>query len=584
MNNRLEIDLLNLTENSSQLLAELLLRKRRNGRLVKHGQTFWVGLRRVSISHDIIIREKIPGIWRYDVLDNESCGSGKSGTVYKIISVLRPRNRDSSSELVVSQKQKRVYKIQKNAGINEYELMQRCPHLRARALFRGIPSYITMRQFPGVMLNDALNDERRKKPFTHIERYRLSVGLLKALKKQIHNNMICHRDIKPDNIFYNAETGEINILDLGISKLIGDDLDKRSRGNATFSPPEEFISTRTGEPITIDEYRVSIGMMSKSTIKADIRSMAEVIRLVWRDVDPIFFIENADHATLMKRRIHRNWRPDFKLFQGLGSMTGDEIIAITDQLARMTEFNPDDRPDLDSCIEFFDSAFLKYKLTKIPVQYHQSVVASHEMALSMASKLEKVEKLHDVSTQLMCESKSLNLDLNASAHKLIELLNQKLNYRYNVLAFEADKAFLGAGIDTGLPLREAISSLVAKSSLKVLFGLLFEEIDHLTDNPYAVVEFIETLDIGCLIGIPSKTALIDELHNIYENLTNRFDSLLQLYAEIEGAGNSYLLADADHFLKMIQRERMTVDAAKNVADHICRKQQKLTAEFRGFKL
>lgn len=36
----------------------------------------------------------------------------------------------------------------------------------------------------------------------------------------MHRVGVCHRDLKPDNILYDRETGNIKIIDLGVSKLV----------------------------------------------------------------------------------------------------------------------------------------------------------------------------------------------------------------------------------------------------------------------------------------------------------------------------------------------------------------------------
>lgn len=47
--------------------------------------------------------------------------------------------------------------------------------------------------------------------------------IMKALLEavcEMHKNGICHRDLKLQNILYSRQTGNVKIIDLGISKLI----------------------------------------------------------------------------------------------------------------------------------------------------------------------------------------------------------------------------------------------------------------------------------------------------------------------------------------------------------------------------
>lgn len=548
-----------------------------NGRVLKKGKPYWLGLQRICLSHDIMIREKLPGIWHYDVIEASDCGAGKFGSAHNILAVLKKSNdRHVNQTLELNRKHKRVYKIQNNAPISEFTLMQRCPHLHARALYPGVPGYISMRKFSGVMLNDALNHERQGKPFTHAQRYRISIALLRALKKQIHDNMICHRDIKPDNIFYNPENGEIDIFDLGISQLIGDCGDMRSRGNATFSAPEEFTSVSTSRPVTISEFRVSAAMKSTSSVAADIYSMARVIGLVWRDSDPIFFIKEIDHHRLMKRRIHDNWRPNFKLFQNIASVSREEKLKIEYQLQRMTAINPHDRPSLISCIAYFDELFLKYKLSKAPVVLHDVIRSAHDLAVRVQTQLDEIEGRQDLAVRAGDMVEELGCRPDEKVTKLMSRLNAKICHEYHVMADEIEKKYRFFGSDHELSVYEFIEHLKNTSSFHALFSYVEIALQNLPDHPRAVMEFIETLDAKVFYGILSKDDLLKKINEISNKFTWHLHSLLNLYEYMRNNGEPSHVVDLNYFLTSLINERMTLDGVEQAAERMERKLIKLT--------
>jgi serine/threonine protein kinase len=359
VNNRVVIDPLQLTPETSQILSAYLVRKKKHGLLIPWNTSVSYGFRKnFELTCGIIAREKSPGNWHFDILTPEKSGQGKFGSIHEVLAVMKLTD-DAQQPLSVIRKNKRVYKIQDNAAWTEFALMQLCPHMAVRGLFGGAPSYISMRKFPGCSLNILLNKERKEAHLTLDQRFKLSITLLKALRL-LHEKGICHRDIKPDNILYDEETGEIYIIDLGISKHESDHSDLRSRGNAVFTAPEEFTCARTKLPVTHEEYDAFVGMISETNLHSDIWSIARVIGLIWHDLDPLFS-DKSDFRGMIKKRIQSGWRANFHLFSGVPGLTKDERMSIKKQLENMTQINRNDRPDIEACITIFEAIYQSFQ-------------------------------------------------------------------------------------------------------------------------------------------------------------------------------------------------------------------------------
>lgn len=579
-----EIKLFDLTPETRQLLEKFLSRRHWDGRHITRGGIYWVGWTPVYFSHDLLIRKTIGNVWRCDVIDDKPCGKGQAGTVYKVLAVMH-KKRGSLHEVVIDPKQTRVFKYQENSATTEFLLMKRCDTMKVRGIYHGMPTLFSMKKFDGVLLDEALNAERPRnevrsaQEFTIAQRYQITISLLRALKKQMHENMILHRDIKPDNIFYDAVSGKISIFDLDVSELIGGEPDMRSRGNAMYTAPEDFISTITHKPVTLNEFRYSRARESHYTVKSDLYSMARVIGLVWRDVDSIFLDKNSDHKKMMIDRILRHWEPNYKLFAGIAAdMSGLEKNLIERQLRAMTAIDPRERPDLNHCIDYFDRLYLEYKIQNLRPELHASFRHAHQVALDTLTQLDDIEIMHDLQRRMYKTIGASHVNMRMSLANALQLLR---NNDQEILAMEIEEFCRPREIiPARFKLGEFLKLMRSDSTIASLISVMREALQNLPDDEHAVTEFIETIDARCLVGIKSRQQLDDKLTSLVNEYVDSDVALKQFYDEMRDLNNQEICDELNHMSASLKSQRLSLDNIAQSSRHVISKIEKIRSELR----
>ncbi len=241
---------------------------------ISHSNT----LKAVILSNDIIRRpsSKNENDLRYDVIDHHNkLGEGGFSSVYAILSTMAIVD----NSLVVKTNKQRVVKIQK---FNKEELVQLANevelslkannlHMKRPALVKTgedeYTTYLVMRRLNGTDLYSIITQMYCKAlDLTTSQRLTITYKLLKQLKN-LHERGIIHRDIKPDNVMMDLNTGELELFDYGLSKYDGVDDAGSIQGTRGYIPLEVFRSLGTNA-------------------KSDIFSMSVVIAMLWYADEP----------------------------------------------------------------------------------------------------------------------------------------------------------------------------------------------------------------------------------------------------------------------------------------------------------
>ncbi len=102
---------------------------------------------------------------------------------------------------------------------------------------------IVMEYVPGRTVRDIMRQAgtRKRKPLPHRRAAKIARDVARALD-YAHGRNIIHRDTKPGNILI-SETGQVKLMDFGISKVLeeGSDSGTQGRGTPQYMPPEQIL-------------------------------------------------------------------------------------------------------------------------------------------------------------------------------------------------------------------------------------------------------------------------------------------------------------------------------------------------------
>lgn len=310
-----------------------------------------------------IIRRDSKNGFRYEVISKKDIlARGSFSELYLIKGTVIFLSEDSLSFTKQPLgKERRVVKGQLHESMGsqhslatEFALMKRAGHFAVKVptyipLAPGkLISYTVMNKVPGRELFDILNEVYSGEiSLTSSQRLELTKGLLRALKEQVTDKNIIHRDIKAENIMVvMGPPIKVNIIDYGLGMLAGKP-DGKTCGTLDTIAPEAIY-----HPQTVN-------------YKTDVFSLARVISQLWNcciqflGEDPvkecINLLNKKDPALLIEG-----------IFDGMDDIPFLEQHQIRAALIGMLAYDPQQRFSIDQAIRAFDAVGLQKSVEQKP--------------------------------------------------------------------------------------------------------------------------------------------------------------------------------------------------------------------------
>lgn len=335
-----------------------------------------------TFDHDIVrrVRNADKKGYRFEVKSNVRLGSGATADVYEVAATLKPL---LNGELICKIKEEdklRIIKVLKPGEVMtpaEYELMRELGfRIKEPVTVTNkngeTVTYIVMGIGLGRELFDVINDHHKGiHQLSTKQILLLALALWRALKEQVHDHGVVHRDLSPGNALVKIPDDEnempiVKIIDFGLSKKAGVKDDRRG-GTPGYISPEALAGKNTDA-------------------RSDAFSMAVMVFLLCGiKVSGGEYIKETDKFT--KYSIDSEGIPDDCL-EGLSQDDKDEIYFLHQSIS---DENPDCRVSADAAIALFDKLILERKLSEKSLPDETNIRNAHKAALEARRDLREVE-------------------------------------------------------------------------------------------------------------------------------------------------------------------------------------------------
>ncbi|MCL9684313.1 Dot/Icm T4SS effector kinase LegK1 [Legionella maioricensis] len=305
-----------------------------------------------SFTQSILKRKRKEGKTgvRFDIYDRDKdpLGKGGYGVVYPIIGTIGFK----AEKTVLKSGNQRIVKIQdhskkdQSAEIRqEYEGLLQAGHLHVKPpVFtdgpEGKKSYLVMARAKGIALEKILHPNKRVDIIDQIpeltvaKRFELTLAILNAIKTQVTDKNLVHRDLKPWNLMVDLNTSPptVTVIDYGFNLKQGEQ-DLRRVGTRAYRPPESFADH-----------------LAYST-KSDVYSAGRILSYLWGDDYHNYYLGRDKDWSYIKNKStneHLFHEPDIKFF-----LAKEKQNQIRECINQMLSEDPNMRPTIEESITQF---------------------------------------------------------------------------------------------------------------------------------------------------------------------------------------------------------------------------------------
>lgn len=356
----------------------------------------------------------------YYVKNNKHFDNGSFGSVSHTLGTLVDHNDGSFSfnKKIRAVKQqlaveKRKYKV--NAFL-ETTISSLIPHLHVKQIANGDDdqySHIVMRLLEKQTLGKIIDDKTLLTSISSLRRLTTTLNILRALRDQVHNQGIIHRDVKPDNLMID-EVGNARFIDFGLSRFDSlNDLRElvfldnhpnlvshyriysksHTAGSLAYQSPEACKGVENNQHSDV----YSLGLLLLEFW--GMRSRSESIEF-YRDELQFRHRNQLSYKALICRKLtNDSHEPAIHCFESLikGNLSDDLAHRIYSTLKGLIAFNPVDRLRIEDAIAKFEEIRLEHALSL--VRQEDDIAAALQADITASNQI-VIRAAYEVATNI----------------------------------------------------------------------------------------------------------------------------------------------------------------------------------------